>query len=121
MVTKIDHDHPLFLSPSDVPGAVKIGIQLVGMENYTLWRRAMQLNLLTKNKLGFIDGSINRDDFKDNVEKKQWDLCNAIKCSTGMDPWDEFDSIVPPLSYDCAKSKEYTDSIVRQKLLQFLM
>lgn len=58
MATKIDHAHPLYLSNSDVPGAVQIGIQLTGMENYSLWSRAMTLTLLTKNKLGFIDGSI---------------------------------------------------------------
>ncbi|KAH0774018.1 hypothetical protein KY290_011155 [Solanum tuberosum] len=81
MVKKIEHDHPLYLTSFNVPGVVQIGIQLVGMENYTLWSRAMQLNLLTKNKLGFIDGSIKRDDFIDDVEKKQWDTCNAMVIS----------------------------------------
>ncbi|XP_047259183.1 uncharacterized protein LOC124891496, partial [Capsicum annuum] len=151
MVKKIDHDHPLFLSPSDVPRAVQIGIQLVGMENYTLWSHAMQLNLLTKNKLGFIDGSIKRDDFTNELEKKQWDRCNAMErfdkvnmsrifhlhkaiathnqgnshvsvyYSKLKDLWDEFDSIIPPPSCDCAKSKEYTKSMSRPKLLQFFM
>ncbi|KAH0684318.1 hypothetical protein KY289_022070 [Solanum tuberosum] len=37
------------------------------------------------------------------------------------DLWDEFDSIVPPPSCNCAKSKEYMNSMFRQKLLQFLM
>ncbi|XP_069151559.1 uncharacterized protein [Solanum lycopersicum] len=63
MTSKIDHIHPLYLSSSDVTGAVQIGIQLVGMENYNLWSRAMKLTLLTKNKLGFIDGSIKREDY----------------------------------------------------------
>ena len=61
MAGKIDHNHPLYLSPSDVPGAMQIGIQLTGMENYTLWSRAIELTLLTKNKLGFVDGSIKRE------------------------------------------------------------
>lgn len=135
-----------------------------------------------KNKLRFIDGSIMRDDFKDDLEKKQWDRCNMIVISCIMsnmskkliseiffrsnatliwpdlrerfdkvnmskifhldkaivthtqgtsllsvyysrlkDLWDEFDSIVPPPSCDCDKSKEYNDSIDRQKLLQFFM
>ncbi|KAH0689625.1 hypothetical protein KY289_016983 [Solanum tuberosum] len=52
------HNHPLYLSAGDVPGAVHVGIQLVGMENYSLWSRAMRLALLTRNKLGFIDGTI---------------------------------------------------------------
>ncbi|XP_027774321.1 uncharacterized protein LOC114078024 [Solanum pennellii] len=124
MANKIDHGHPLFLSSSDVPGAVQVGIQLTGMENYTLW----------------IDS-----------EKKQWDRCNAMVLSWLMsnvskdlvsgilfrsnaalvwsdlkerfdkDLWDEFDSIVPPPSCNCDRSKEYIDSMLRQKLLQFLM
>ncbi|XP_027767973.1 uncharacterized protein LOC114074310 [Solanum pennellii] len=126
MANKIDHTHPLYLSSSDVTGAVQIGIQLVGMENYTLW----------------IDS-----------EKKQWDRCNAMVLSWLMnnvskelmsgilfrsnaslvwsdmkerfdklkDLWDEFDSIVPPPSCNCERSKEYVDSMLRQKLLQFLM
>ncbi|XP_025888339.2 uncharacterized protein [Solanum lycopersicum] len=182
MAKKIDHDHPLFLGSSDVPGAVQIGIQFTGMENYTLWSRAMQLNLLTKNELGFIDGSIQRDGFTTEIEKKQWDRCNAMVLSwimsnvskdlvsgilfrsnaaqvwldlqerfdkvnmsrifhlhkaivthtQGISPvsvyysklkdlWDEFYSIVPPPSCKCDKSKDYSDSMDRQKLLQFLM
>ena len=69
MVNKIDHGHPLFLSSSDVPGAVQIGIQLTGMENYNLWSRAMELTLLTKNKLGFVDGSIKRENYIVDSEK----------------------------------------------------
>lgn len=37
------------------------------------------------------------------------------------DLWDKFDSIVLPPSYECGKSKDYTDSMFRRKLLQFLM
>ena len=70
MASKIDHTHPLYLSSSDVTGAVQISIQFVGMENYTLWSRAMELTLLTKNKLGFIDGSIKREDYTVDSEKK---------------------------------------------------
>jgi len=37
------------------------------------------------------------------------------------DLWDEYDSILPPPSCNCAKSVDYTDNMLRQKLLQFLM
>nr|XP_025888954.1 uncharacterized protein LOC112942267 [Solanum lycopersicum] len=153
MAKKIDHDHPLFLGSSDVPTAVQIGIQLTGMENYILWSRAMQLNLLMKNKLGFIDGSIKRDGFTTEIKKKQWDRFNAMVLSWIMsnvskdlvsgilfrsnaaqfwldlqerfdklkDLWDEFDSIVPPPSCECVRSKDYSYNMGRQKLLQFLM
>jgi len=40
------------------------------MENYSLWSRAMQLTLLMKNTMGFVDGSLQRDDFKEELEKK---------------------------------------------------
>ena len=81
MASKIDNTHPLYLSSSNVTSAVKIGIQLVGMENNTLWSRAMELTLLTKNKLGFVDGSIKCEDYAIDSEKKQWDRCNAMVLS----------------------------------------
>ncbi|KAH0651465.1 hypothetical protein KY285_031588 [Solanum tuberosum] len=133
MAGKIDHDHPLYLSSSDVPGAVQIGIQLTGMENYTLWSRAMELTLLTKSKLRFVDGSIKHASYTVDSEKKIFHLHKAIVThSQGTSPvsvyysklkdlWDEFDSIVPSPSCNCARSKEYINSMFRQKLLQFLM
>ena len=76
----IDHNHPLYLSSSDVPGALSVGIQLLGMENYTLWSRAMEIALLGRNKLGFVDGSVSRSDYEGDL-KKIWDRCNAIVIS----------------------------------------
>jgi len=76
----LDHNHPLYLSSSDVPGALSIGIQLTGMENYTIWSRAMEIALLGRNKLGFIDGSVLRIAFEGEL-KKIWDRCNAIVIS----------------------------------------
>ena len=72
----IDHNHPLYLSSSDVPGALSVGIQLKGMENYTLWSRAMEIALLGRNKIVFIDGSVLRTNFEGNL-KKVWDRCNC--------------------------------------------
>nr|XP_016514650.1 PREDICTED: uncharacterized protein LOC107831402 [Nicotiana tabacum] len=76
----IDHNHPLYLHPSDAPGSLSVGIQLIGMENYTLWDRAMRVALLGRNKLGFIDGIITRDTFGPSLGH-QWDRCNAIVVS----------------------------------------
>ena len=81
MARRNDHNYPLFLSSSDVAGSMQIGIQLTGMENYTLWSRAMRLNLLTRNKLGFIDGTITREAFTVDSEKQDWDRCNAMVIS----------------------------------------
>ncbi|XP_075086413.1 uncharacterized protein LOC142169102 [Nicotiana tabacum] len=52
----IDHNHPLYLQPTDTPGSSLIFLQLVGSENYALWSRAMRIGLLGKSKLGFVDG-----------------------------------------------------------------
>ena len=69
---KVYHNHPLYLSSSDVPGALSIEIQLTGMENYTLWSRAMEIALLGRNKLGFVDRSILRINFVGDL-RKTWD------------------------------------------------
>ncbi|KAL3361499.1 hypothetical protein AABB24_014402 [Solanum stoloniferum] len=76
----IDHHHALYLHPSDAPGSLTVGITLTGSDNYTLWSRAMKLALLGKNKLGFIDGSVQRDQFAGDLARL-WDRCNAIVVS----------------------------------------
>ncbi|KAH0703656.1 hypothetical protein KY285_017934 [Solanum tuberosum] len=73
----IDQHHPLYLHPSDAPNSLSIGMPLVGMENYTLWREAMKLSLLTRNKLGIVDGSVTRDTYG-KTHEHLWDQCNAI-------------------------------------------
>ncbi|XP_070045652.1 uncharacterized protein [Nicotiana tomentosiformis] len=73
----IDHNHPLYLHPSDGPSSLALGIQLIGMENYTLWSQAMEFSLLTRNKLGFVDGSITRDTNGTRFNHL-WDRYNAI-------------------------------------------
>ena len=70
MARRNGHNYPLFLSSSDVAGLMQIGIQLTDMENYTLWSRAMRFNLITRNNLGFIDGTITRDAFTVDSEKQ---------------------------------------------------
>ncbi|XP_070013325.1 uncharacterized protein LOC107765930 [Nicotiana tabacum] len=76
----IDHNHPLYLYPSDAPRSLLVSIQLIGMENYTLWDRAMRVALLGRNKLAFIDGTITRDTFRPALGH-QWDRCSAIVVS----------------------------------------
>ncbi|KAH0675256.1 hypothetical protein KY285_023057 [Solanum tuberosum] len=73
----IDYHHSLFLHASDAPSSMSIGMPLLGMENYSLWREVMHLSLLTRNKFGFVDGSITRDTFGKDYELL-WDHCNAV-------------------------------------------
>ncbi|XP_060182790.1 uncharacterized protein LOC132612700 [Lycium barbarum] len=148
--TEIDHDHALYLHPFDTTGAPTVTIQLKGSENYSVWSRAIRIQLLGKNKLGFIDGTVKKEDFEADLEHN-WDRCNAIvlgwimssvakelrtgivyaEDARGIDSvqtyfsklrglWAEFDSMVPP-PYNCSKSKDFVEHLQRQKLMQFLM
>ena len=81
MARRNDHNYPLFLSSSDVAGSMQIGIQLTGMENYTLWSCAMRFNLLTKKQIGIYRCTITPDACTVNSEKQDWDRCNTMVIS----------------------------------------
>lgn len=175
--TLLDYNHPLYLSASDGTGLLPIGIQLVGKENYMLWKRAMMVTLLGRNKLGFVDGSISRETYGYALGYL-WDRCNAVVVTwltenvsrdllSGIlfrsdahlvwkeleerfnringsrlyalhkeiftltqgtnsvlvfysklkNLWDEYDSMMPPPSCSCEKSKEYLAQLQYQRLL----
>ena len=76
-------DDPLnhfFLYHSDSSGLVLVSQQLNG-ENYTSWSRAMLIALSVKNKLGFIDGSIQRPDGTNLPLLSSWIRNNNIVIS----------------------------------------
>ncbi|XP_069146899.1 uncharacterized protein [Solanum lycopersicum] len=130
----IDHLHPLYLHPSDAPGSLNVGIMLTGTDNYTLWSKAMQLALLGKNKLGFIDGSADLKERFNKVNnsrifqlyKEIFTLVQGVSSisvyySKLEDLWDKYDSIMPPPLRNCPKSREFYDHLQYQRMLQFLM
>ena len=51
-------DDPLFLHHVENPSLVLVTQPLIGGENYSAWAHAVRKALLTKNKLGFIDGTL---------------------------------------------------------------
>ena len=51
-------DNPLFLHHAENPSLVLVTQPLIGGENYSAWACAVRKALLTKNKLGFIDGTL---------------------------------------------------------------
>ena len=51
-------DDPLFLHHAENPSLVLVTQPLFGGENYSAWARAVRKAVLTKNKLGFIDGTL---------------------------------------------------------------
>lgn len=71
---------PMHIHPSDTPGMNLINDQLTGMENYSVWSRAMLISLRAKNKIAFIDGSCKRP-AAENLLLQQWERCNALVLS----------------------------------------
>ena len=54
-----DGSSPFFLHHSDSPGLSLVSQSLTG-DNYASWSQSMMIALSIKNKLGFIDGTIQR-------------------------------------------------------------
>ncbi|GMI79002.1 hypothetical protein like AT1G21280 [Hibiscus trionum] len=79
-IEAIDSNHPLYLHPSDTPEMMLVSQLLLGLENYGVWRRLMQIALLAKNKLGLVDDSCPRSNYVAALHP-QWDRCNAIVLS----------------------------------------
>ncbi|XP_070043295.1 uncharacterized protein [Nicotiana tomentosiformis] len=73
----MDHNHPLYLHSTDVSGISLISLQLSGAKNYCLWRKYMRIALLGRNKLGFVDGSWKKENFREEF-RYQWERCNSI-------------------------------------------
>lgn len=61
VMTKIDHNHSLFIGPSDTLGSVLIPINLIGSENYGIWSRSVRIVLLGKRKNGFMTGACTKE------------------------------------------------------------
>ncbi|XP_071699521.1 uncharacterized protein [Rutidosis leptorrhynchoides] len=79
-ISKLDFGDPLYLHPSDISSTPLITIKLKGTENYKSWSCAMELALQTKNKMGFINGTLKRSE-DNEVLGVQWDRCNVVVLS----------------------------------------
>ncbi|XP_071712853.1 uncharacterized protein [Rutidosis leptorrhynchoides] len=79
-INKLDFSDPLYLHSNDTTGTPITSIKLKGTENYNIWSRSMKLALSTKNKIGFINGSVLRSK-TDEVLASQWDRCNSVVLS----------------------------------------
>nr|GMD39132.1 uncharacterized protein LOC109161700 [Ipomoea batatas] len=71
-----DSASPFFLHPKEIPSLVLISAVLDG-RNYHPWARAMEMALLSKNKLGFIDGTMAMPNVND-VKFPYWKRCNNM-------------------------------------------
>nr|GEY51023.1 ribonuclease H-like domain-containing protein [Tanacetum cinerariifolium] len=77
LISKLDISDPLHLHPNDSTALTVVLIKLNGTENYQVWSCAMLLALEDKNKNEFIDGSCNRPNTYEVLER-QWNWVNAV-------------------------------------------
>ncbi|RVW13323.1 hypothetical protein CK203_088995 [Vitis vinifera] len=76
--SKADISNPYFTHHSDHPGLVLISKSL-NEDNYSAWKRAMILALKSKNKLGFVNGSIKA--LSEEIDPEgyaTWSRCNDM-------------------------------------------
>ena len=68
--------NPDYLHPNESPATPLIRFQLVG-PNYHLWARKMKRASISKNKFGFLDGSIQQPHSFHSMSKA-WKRCNTM-------------------------------------------
>ncbi|XP_075643712.1 uncharacterized protein LOC142614951 [Castanea sativa] len=96
-----DPSNPLYLHHEESPGAMLVYQPLVG-ENYPTWARSMQMALIAKNKLGFIDGTLTLSSpmVKTSSAIQAWVHCDKMVAS-----W-----ILNSVSQEIATSIVYKDT-----------
>ena len=66
-----------FLHHGETPIAILVS-QSLKSENYPSWARAMKMASDTKNKLGFVDGSITESITTTPIQMQAWSRCNNM-------------------------------------------
>ena len=77
---QIDQFDPLYLHSNDTNGIPLINFKLEGTEYYKVWSAAITIAIHTKNKLGFINGKLERPT-EPGFMQEQWDRCNSVVLS----------------------------------------
>jgi len=98
----IDVQFPYYLPPSDGPEVVITSLIFNG-KNYDLWQNVVRTALRSKNKLGFIEGTLTKPTSKkeeDCVKLNAWEIVNSMICS-----W-----IINVIDPKCHTSVTYTDT-----------
>jgi len=74
--TQPDIESVLYVHPSEGPNSVLVTPLLDG-SNYLAWNRSMIRALGTKNKLKFVDGSMEIP-VDDDLNRSAWERCNHL-------------------------------------------
>ena len=77
--TTIEVNNPLYLHPSDGSNSICVE-KLQGSGNYQSWKRSLEISLASKQKLGFVTGTVKRHN-TDNMKQEAWDTCNNMVIS----------------------------------------
>ncbi|XP_071712215.1 uncharacterized protein [Rutidosis leptorrhynchoides] len=151
LVNKLDFGDPLYLHASDTTGTALVSIKLKGIENYSVWSRAMLLALNTKNKKGFIDGSYELylgqkfsnssvtvwQELKETYDKIDGSITfNLHKHINSLTQggfsvseyyhklntlWKQYDALIKLPACVCATNADFVNHTNVMKLMQFLM
>ncbi|KAL5537407.1 hypothetical protein UlMin_045834 [Ulmus minor] len=103
-LAQANSNSPFFLHSGDHPGINLITTPLNGV-NYHTWRRAMVMALTAKNKIGFIDGSLDVSSYFTKLKIL----------------WDELKEFQPAPVCHCGGLRIWADHQHREYVLQFLM
>ncbi|XP_071723319.1 uncharacterized protein [Rutidosis leptorrhynchoides] len=79
-VIEIMFGHQLYLHPTDSSLSIQIDKPLTGAANYGDWSRNVFNFVLTKHKIGFLNGTCKKEDFHPHYHD-QWDCANALVLS----------------------------------------
>ena len=71
-------EDPLQLNHSDHPNYV-LSTRLLNQHNFNHWKRCVEISLLAKNKLVFVNGDLPRP--LDPILASKWDRCNGMVIS----------------------------------------
>ncbi|KAH0650929.1 hypothetical protein KY284_030841 [Solanum tuberosum] len=96
----VDTTSPLYVHPSDNPGAMLVPTPFDGI-GYRSWRRGVLQSLSVKNKVGFITGECVKPG-PTSPQLRQWERCDDMVTS-----W-----ILNSLTKEIADSVEYINSLV---------
>ncbi|XP_075475303.1 uncharacterized protein LOC142506052 [Primulina tabacum] len=80
MANNCNFNDPLYIHPSDTSSINLVNDQLIRVENYGIWSRAMLIALRAKKKIALIDGSCCRPPVGSQTSL-QWERCNALVLS----------------------------------------